>query len=155
MSISINEAEMMGHGKMVYDYTQYGHDNHVNVITEAAFKQLVTDTFKTIVEVLKETYGPYGSSIMISENNETTATKDGYNIYNALGFSHQYKKMVYLAIKKIIERVNDNVGDGTTSCILLAEKIFNKLNAIIKTSEDKRKVKDILSMIEDHLFSSQ
>lgn len=154
MSISINEAEMMGHGKMVYDYTQYGHDNHVNVITEAAFKQLVTDTFKTIVEVLKETYGPYGSSIMISENNETTATKDGYNIYNALGFSHQYKKMVYLAIKKIIERVNDNVGDGTTSCILLAEKIFNKLNAIIKTSEDKRKVKDILSMIEDHLFSS-
>ena len=80
MSITINEAEIMGQGKMVYDYTQWGHDNHVNVITEQAFKKLVTDTFKTIVDVLKETYGPYGSCIMISENNETTATKDGYNI---------------------------------------------------------------------------
>jgi len=154
MSITINEAEMMGQGKMVYDYTSFSHDNHVNVITEQAFKKLVTDTFKTIVYVLKETYGPYGSSIMISENNETTATKDGYNIYNALGFSHQYKKMVYLAIKNIIERVNNNVGDGTTSCILLAEKIFNKLNVLVQTSEDKRNIKDILDLIEENLFSS-
>jgi hypothetical protein len=154
MSISIDEAEMMGHGKMVYDYTQYGHDHHVNVITEESFKHLVTDTFETIVDVLKETYGPYGSSIMISESNETTATKDGYNIYNALGFSHQYKRMVYLAIKKIIERVNNNVGDGTTSCILLAEKIFKKLNTLIETSEDKRNVKAILDHIEENLFSS-
>jgi hypothetical protein len=153
MSITVDEAEMMGQGKMMYDYTQYGHDNHVNVITEKAFKKLVTDTFRTIVDVLKETYGPYGSSIMISENNETTATKDGYNIYNALGFSHQYKKMVYLAIKNIIERVNNNVGDGTTSCILLAEKIFNKLNALIKTSEDKRNMKNVLNRIEADLQS--
>jgi len=154
MSITINEAEMMGQGKMVYDYTQYGHDNHVNVITEEAFKHLVTDTFKVITDVLRETYGPYGSTIMISENNETTATKDGYNIYNALYFGHQYKKMVYLAIKKIIERVNNNVGDGTTSCILLAEKIFNRINEIVKTSEDKRNVQNVLNFIENNLQSS-
>ena len=59
--------------------------------------------------------------------------------------------MVYLAIKKIIERVNTNVGDGTTSCILLAEKIFNKLNEIVKTPEDKRTIKTILDDIESYI----
>lgn len=151
----MNEMEMEAVGyQRVYDYTQYSHDNHVNVITEEAFKHLVTDTFKVITDQLRQTYGPYGNAIMISDQNETTATKDGYNIYNALAFSHQYKKMVYLAIQKIIERVNNNVGDGTTSCILLAEKIFNHLNAIIKTTEDKRNVKKILDNIENSLQSS-
>ncbi len=148
----MTEAELnaMGYSKR-YDYTQYAHDNHVNVIPEDAFKHLVRDTFKTIADNLRETYGPYGSTILVSSCNETTATKDGYNIFCSLGFNHQYKRMVYLAIKKIIERVNTNVGDGTTSCILLAEKIFNKLNEIVKTPEDKRTIKTILDDIESYI----
>lgn len=147
------EIEAMGYSKQ-YDYTQYSHDNHVNVIPEDAFHHLVTDTFKVITDVLRQTYGPYGSTILISDQNETTTTKDGYNIYCAMGFSHHYKRMVYLAIKKIIERVNNNVGDGTTSCILLAEKIFNRINELIKTPEDKRNIKTILDQLEEHLQSS-
>lgn len=148
----MNEAELnaMGYVKK-YDYTQYAHDNHINVIPEEAFKLLVANTFKTIADNLRNTYGPYGSTVLLNTMNETTATKDGYNVFNALGFNHQYKKMVYLAIKKIIDRVNDNVGDGTTSCILLAEKIFNKLNEIIKTPEDKRIIKGILDFIEHEI----
>lgn len=150
----MNEAEMEACGYVrVYDYTSYSHDNHVNVIPEESFKRLVTDTFKVITDVLRETYGPYGSTIMISDQNETTTTKDGYNIFNAIGFSHQYKQKVYLAIKKIIDRVNHNVGDGTTSCILLAEKIFNKIMPLLQTPEDKRNIKKILNMIENNLQS--
>ena len=42
-----NEMEMNGFVK-VYDYSQYAHDNNVNVIPEADFKRLVSDTFRTI-----------------------------------------------------------------------------------------------------------
>lgn len=153
MSISIEELEANNYVQK-FDYTQYSHDNHVNVIPEESFHHLVTDTFKVITDTLRKTYGPYGSTIMISDQNETTTTKDGYNIYCALGFSHHYKRMVYLAIKKIIERVNNNVGDGTTSCILLAEKMFNHINAIVKNQEDKRNVKKILDDIEEYLQSN-
>lgn len=132
----------------VYDYTQYSHDNHVNVIPEEAFKRLVIDTFKTITNVLVSTYGPYGSTMIISSQNETTTTKDGYNIFEAMGFNNYYKKMVYLAIKKICYRVNRNVGDGTTSCILLAEALFKSLNNIIQTPDDKRKILSLLNIIE-------
>ena len=146
------ELEIMGF-EPVYDYTQFSHDYNVNVIPEHDFKKLVHDTFKTIAGILRNTYGPYGSTVMISTNiGETVTTKDGYNVFEAIGFSHHYKRMVYLAIKKIIERVNRNVGDGTTSCILLADKLFNNINKIIRTSDEKRKTLEILSDIEKYLL---
>ena len=149
-ALTPEELDIMGYSK-VYDYTQYSHDHHVNVIPENEFKRLVEDTFKTITYVLRGTYGPYGSTVVISDQNETTTTKDGFNVFQAMGFSHQYKRMVYLAIKKIIERVNRNVGDGTTSCILLAEKLFHKISEIAITSDEKRHVLKALTIIEDTL----
>lgn len=154
----MNETELelaaAGYQK-VYDYSQYSHDNHVNVIPEEAFKRLVRDTFKTITDTLRATYGPYGSSVLISDQSETVTTKDGFNVFQSMGFSHSYKRMVYLAIKKIIERVNRNVGDGTTSCILLAEKIFNNLNEIIHTPDDKRQILIVLNHIEKELQNTE
>lgn len=147
------ELEAMGY-KKVYDYTQYSHQNHCNVIPEEDFKHLVTDTFSTITDVLRRTYGPYGSTVMLSNQSQTLTTKDGYNVFEGLSFSHQYKRMVYLAIQKIIDRVNNNVGDGTTSCILLAEKIFNKLNTGVKRADDKRNILKTLSEIESLLQDS-
>ena len=95
--------------------------------------------------------GTYGSTVLITDQNETTTTKDGFNAFQAIGLSHQYKRLVYLAIKKIIERVNRNVGDGTTSCILLAEKLFHKISEIIVTPDEKRNALKDLTIIEDTL----
>jgi hypothetical protein len=150
--LNAQEMEVLGYNR-VYDYTQYSHDNHVNVIPEESFKRLVSDTFKTITDTLRSTYGPYGSTMIISDQNETTTTKDGYNVFEAMNFNHHYKHMVYLAIGKICERVNRNVGDGTTSCILLAEKMFNALNKRIQTPDDKREILSILNDIEKRLQS--
>lgn len=136
---------------MKYDYTQYSHDNDVNIIPKEDYERLVADTFKVICNNLRKTYGPYGSSVMITEQNQTTATKDGYNVFEAMHFSHNYKQQVYLHIQDIIDRVNDNVGDGTTSCILLAEKMFNVLKDVAKNADDERKVKKILESIEAEL----
>ena len=149
-SLSPEELDIMGYSK-VYDYTQFSHDHHINVIPENDFKRLVEDTFKTITFVLRRTYGPYGSTVLITDQNETTTTKDGFNAFQAIGLSHQYKRLVYLAIKKIIERVNRNVGDGTTSCILLAEKLFHKISEIIVTPDEKRNALKALTIIEDTL----
>ena len=134
-----------------YNYTQYANDNNVNVIPEVDFKRLVTDTFKVIADTMKNTYGPYGSTVCLLENGETGATKDGYNTFCGMNFNDPYKHHIYLAIKAICERVNNNVGDGTTSCILLAEKIFRFINSEEMTPDQKRKVLKILSGIEANL----
>ena len=149
-----NQAELelqMAGLKKQYDYTNYAHTHHINVIPEEDFKRLVSDTFDTITDVLSKTYGPYGSSVLISDQGETITTKDGYNVYQSMSFNQAYKKMVYRAINKIITRVNRNVGDGTTSCILLAEKLFNHLNEVLKTPDEKRLGMEILTDIENNL----
>ena len=136
---------------MRYDYTQYSHDNDINVIPKEDYRRLITDTFEIICNVLRQTYGPYGSSVIVTEQNQTIATKDGYNTFESLHFSHNYKQQVYLSIQEIINRVNENVGDGTTSSILLAEKMFNMLKGVANNADDERKVKGILEMIENEL----
>jgi len=144
--------EELGYTKS-YDFTQYAHDNNVNVIPEDSFKHLIEETFRIIADILRNTYGPYGSTVVISDQSETTTTKDGYNVFNAVGFSHTYKRMVYLAIKKIIDRVNNNVGDGTTSCILLAEKMFREIEKTLKTVDDKRNILKVLTQFEEMIQS--
>lgn len=134
-----------------YDFTQYAHDNNVNVIPEEDFKRLTNETFKVISDILRNTYGPYGSLVTIACGNETTTTKDGYNVFNAVGFSHMYKRKVYLMVKEIIDRVNKHVGDGTTSCILLGEKMFRSIEKNTKTPDDKRNILSVLSDFEDML----
>ena len=88
------------------------------------------------------------------DHRETTTTKDGYNTFAVLGFADEYKDKVYLAIKKICDRVNRRVGDGTTSCILLAEKMFNEISQILKTPDDQRLALKILNKIERDLQSN-
>ncbi len=146
--------EELGYTKS-YDFTQYAHDNNVNVIPEESFKHLIEETFRIIADILRNTYGPYGSTVVISDQSETTTTKDGYNVFNAIGFSHTYKRMVYLAIKKIIDRVNNNVGDGTTSCILLAEKMFREIEKTLKTVDDKRNILKVLNQVEESIQSRE
>lgn len=146
--VTPEELEIMNYRKH-YDYTQFSHDTSVNFIPEDDFKRLIRDTFETLTAVLVKTYGPYGSGVMMSDQSQTFETKDGYNVFRTLGFSHQYKRLVYLALSKICERVNRTVGDGTTSCMLLAEKIFNNIEKLMKTSDDKRNILKILTKIEN------
>lgn len=145
----LNETELRAMGyEQKFDYSQFSHDNDINVIPKKDFKRLIRDTFKTITTVVKETYGPYGSTYTLNELNQTSSTKDGYNSFEAIHFSHQYKQMVKLTIGKICSRVNEVVGDGTTSCLLLADKIFDSIDETLKTPEDERLINDILTDVQ-------
>ena len=133
-----NEENRKDNFDDVIDYQEYSRVRSVNVIPEDDFKRLVSEVFHTITENLRKTYGPYGRQVMINEMNESLTTKDGYNTFCALSFRDPYKQKIYQAIRKICDRVNRVVGDGTTSCILLAEKMFNRINSIIETPDDMR-----------------
>ena len=140
--------------QMAKNYSQYSIDNEVNIIPEEDFKSLIRDTFKVITQHVGGTAGPYGSQVMLSSSDgQSTTTKDGFNSFSALSFMNPYKKMVYLAIKKICERVNNSVGDGTTSCILLGESLFNHLDDVITTPDEKRRLLETISEIESELMN--
>jgi hypothetical protein len=143
-------AAMSGY-REAFDYTQFAHDKQINVLVEEELQRLVADTFSTISEVLRQTYGPYGSTVMLYEGGQTTTTKDGYNVFSSLAFSHEWKRMVYQTIYKIINRVNNTVGDGTTSCILLAEQLFAEIKKAIQKTDDKRLLFEEITSLEKFL----
>lgn len=136
-------------------YTEFSKVKGINVIPEQDFKRLVRDTFVEIANVLRTTYGPYGTASSYGAiGGETTTTKDGYNTFMQLAFSNRFKQLVLTTVRNIIERVNRNVGDGTTSCILLAYEIFQKLSELIKTPDDNRNIMNLLTHVEDRLMNT-
>ena len=135
------------------DFTRYSREKSINMIPEDDFKALVLETFDTMCQALRCTYGPYGSPVMISEQTDNSTTKDGFKTVESLHFSNPYQRLVYLSIKKICERVNSNVGDGTTTCILLANELYKRLREICYTPDDKRNMFNYLNEIEKYLIS--
>jgi hypothetical protein len=135
------------------DFTRYSREKNINMIPEEDFNALVLETFETMCQALRCTYGPYGSQVMISEMSDNSTTKDGFKTVESLHFSNPYQRLVYLTIKKICERVNSNVGDGTTTCILLANELYKRLRELCVTPDDKRNMFNYLNKVEKYLVS--
>lgn len=144
------ELSMLGY-EAKYQYTQYSQDHGINVIPENDFRKLIIRSSNEISAVLRQTYGPYGSHVMIdSMVGDTVSTKDGNKTFNALKLSNKYLRVGHKLIKKITDRVNMLVGDGTTSCVLLANEMIPIIEKAM-TNNDKRQLKEMLDHIEADL----
>lgn len=119
------------------DFLKYSNENYCNIIPQEQFEGLIHRVFGIVAENLGRSLGPLGSSAMIIDGMWPEATKDGYAILNNYRFHNRYMKMIYNLIKQPCTKMNNTVGDGTTTAIVLANAIFNRYT--------ERK-KDIFSM---------
>lgn len=99
----------------------------INVMSASLFQERVSEIFQMTADVLAKSYGPYGSSSIISEYPYHHVTKDGFSIMKKLSFSKDFT-IVDDAIKGLIEtpcsRLNYAVGDGTTTAIIAVNAIY-------------------------------
>lgn len=108
------------------NFMQYSNEKQINIIPQNEFESLVQEVFNTISSNITKSLGPLGSSATILDGVYTEATKDGYSILNKYRFHNRYKKMIYNLIKAPCTRMNNTVGDGTTTSIALTNAIFNR-----------------------------
>lgn len=106
------------------NFLEYSNLNHVNIIPQNEFENLVQEVFSIIATNLSKSLGPLGSSAMILDGALTEATKDGYSILKKYCFHNRYKKMIYNLIMKPCTKMNNTVGDGTTTAIALTSALF-------------------------------
>ncbi len=104
---------------------EYANKNHINIIPKEDFEDLVLEVFNVISDNLSKSLGPLGSSATIFDGSLIEATKDGYSILNKYSFNNRYKKMIYNLIKAPCTKMNNTVGDGTTTAIALTNAIYN------------------------------
>lgn len=86
------------------------------------------DTWRKVSECICTTLGPYGQDKMFVSKEGILITNDGATILRRKKFSHPAARLLV----GISENQDDEVGDGTTSVVLLASELLQKLKGLIK-----------------------
>lgn len=109
-------------------FLDYSNQNHCNIIPQEEFEGLISEVFGVISDNISKSLGPLGSSATILDGMMTEATKDGHAILMKYRFHNRYKRMIYNLIKAPCIRMNNTVGDGTTTSIVLTNALFKQYN---------------------------
>lgn len=125
-------------------------DGIFNVLSKSEMEARIAPVLNEAAGVLAQSFGKYGSNTFIGSGIHTMSTKDGYTIAKYLSAKDGVDKidsMIFNIMKTPCERVNNTVGDGTTTAFISAQSIYNSYLAIKELLESKNFVpKDIIEV---------
>lgn len=106
--------------------------NHNNVVIEPVLRKVQKQTLREAKEYLATTFGPMGSNTKIITGNNrqnitTSYSKDGLKVLKSLANSGPIEASIVEELIEITSHVEHEVGDGTTSTVILASIIFEKI----------------------------
>lgn len=139
------------------------------ILNKKESRQLILDTLKPIDELVKTTYGPYGDSVLISNQYEQVYTKDGLSVISAVSSEDIIENNIIKDFVGLVKYINDINKDGSTSTSIityslikhfnkdfsyppfkiaeLVEKEKERIQAIIDENAESTKKEDIESML--------
>ena len=124
----------------------------INVIDSASLKPMLNEVTSLVADAIKNTFGPYGHSTLIQTGDSIYSTKDGWHVMRnlRLGSKNGEYSAAINAIKKLIQDVAQsvvlNAGDGTTTSILAADRMNEKVSAHVKEYKlDSRTIENYLN----------
>src|SRR5919205_4503154 len=83
---------------------------------------------KTIAEVVKTSFGPRGmDKMLVNSIGDVTITNDGATILKEIDVEHPAAKMIV----EVAKSVDNEVGDGTTSSVVLAGSLIEKAEELV------------------------
>lgn len=85
-----------------------------------------------VFDIMKECYGPYGSHILITNNGKIDATKDGKAILSSIRTNAGIPNAILKSIVNVANKQVAEVGDGSTTTILLLCELYKSFRQIIK-----------------------
>ena len=115
--------------------------NGTNVVSGEILRHIQLNTLKDTAKYLSNTFGPMGSNTkIIKGNNKDNITscysKDGLNVLKNIANSNPIEASIVEELIDITRHIESEVGDGTTSTVILSSLIFEKLISI----EEKHKI---------------
>lgn len=105
-----------------------------NIVPEDKVREIQEETLDIISDSLKKSFGPHGSVTAIVKNIDQKGvnidieyTKDGHTIVKNISFMNPIERSVQDILTEMTRNIVKEVGDGTTSAIILCESIFDAL----------------------------
>ena len=118
----VNTNDFIDHEKALMESIG---NNGMNVMSKAQYEQIIQSTFTKIADILSKSYGPYGSNTFISQYPYISTTKDGYTIMKMLTPRNYFSRIISKMFLDICGRLNNTVGDGTTTAVVAANALYN------------------------------
>ena len=120
---------------------------------EVSFKKTINTKVKkgidTLADAVKSTLGPNGKNVVIKKFRDRVVTKDGVTVAKAILFEDDYENLGAEMIKESAIRTNDLAGDGTTTAVVLAQKLISEGLKKINRWFFKIKTIDLVKQIEE------
>src|SRR3990167_5242113 len=89
---------------------------------------------KFLSDSLRLTLGPYGQNFFLDKGNKVT--NDGVKIANEIVLKDEVENRGVIALREAARKTNDQVGDGTTTAVILAQEIYDVISR--KLSDDEK-----------------
>ncbi len=111
-----------------------------------------------LAEAVKMTLGPRGRAVVIEKSfGAPQVTFDGVTVAKEIELEDKYENLGAEFIKQAADKTNDNVGDGTTTAVVLAQAMIDEGEKVIKekgfnviqlSEELKKNSEKIIKMLE-------
>ena len=112
-----------------------------NIVEQKTLHEQTMAVLQIIADSLVTSFGPYGSATQIKKDDILPKfTKDGHTILKNIYFNGTLEMSIREVLEDLTSHVVKNVGDGTTSAILLSQLIYKRLASKCEPNLDNAEV---------------
>lgn len=100
-------------------------------------KQKLLLGINKMANAVKSTLGPAGRNVLIQdEYGNVRSTKDGVTVAKNLYLEDNVENLAATVLREVSVKTNDVAGDGTTTAMVLAQRIINESMALLTTTPE-------------------
>ena len=97
------------------------------VILRDDARNRILDGFVELANTAQVTLGPRGRNVVIDRKfGAPMITKDGVTVVKEIDLDSRFENMGALLVREVASKTNDEVGDGTTTAVVLARAIYQR-----------------------------
>ncbi|QXN67981.1 60 kDa chaperonin [Listeria phage LPJP1] len=103
-----------------------------NVISDEVYQKIAKETLNSISDILSKSLGYYGSTTILEDNlYGSKISKDGFTILDKIRFNNTISTTFLNNIKTISRSLVQEVGDGSTSSVVVSNELYNQLEPMV------------------------
>ncbi len=112
---------------------------------------------KKIAQAVKSTLGPLGNTVLLESPEHThglTVTKDGVTVAKAITLMDSVENLAVRMVREAASRTAANAGDGTTTAIVIAERLVLDGMDKIFDQDNKTEILRFLNLSSDKVLDN-